>query len=693
MADYPSVNPDSSSANCLFAECFIGTVATLPEFYYVDFIGASRDVQIESRALLDSGSTYCLISKDCLPDQILNTMQPTQMSLNGIACNPVEALGKINFTVTIAGLQIPDIAFYVLPTRCPTLIGQTLLRHQAVESLTLNSSEFTATFKLRDGSKGTTKCHSKPDKLRWQSRTSCNSCHDENTVISQKELQIPKFNSLAEKLDWVKSNMKLNIEWPNSDQASQFADLCIEYRAAFGYGPTLGKFPRKVRIPTTGESRARSQHNIPHAHRKYVDAEIEAMLKADVIEECLENKGFKTPIFLVDKKDGTYRPVLNFKHTLNKVLKDPDPYPMPCMDQIFASIKPGNSFFSSFDLAKGYWQIEIHEDDRHKTSFYWNGKNYMFKRLPFGMTSSGNTFSRELMEVLKGCNFSPDNVQVYLDDITVFATNFEDFMKNQKLLFEAVVNNGLKLKPEKCLVLKKEVPFLGRIICSKGTKPDPRHVQAFKDILPPRTWKQLQSLCGQLVWLSDFLSTKLYEPVKLTSFSHLMTPIYDILRGKSKGQKFLWTQEADSCLKTLKLRLTQQPFIQFANPELPFTLTTDASDEGAAGVLMQLQDGKYRIIAAVSTTFTKTQRNWSATEKEAYAVLWSCEKLSHFLLGVPFTIFTDHKSLLFLDKRTFGNAKVANWQQKLSRYQFCVDVETFMKNPSKIVHQLANFCH
>ena len=53
-------------------------------------------------------------------------------------------------------------------------------------------------------------------------------------------------------------------------------------------------------------------------------------------------------------------------------------------------------------------------------------------------------------------------------------------------------------------------------------------------------------------------------------------------------------------------------------------------------------------------------------------MLWSCERLSHFLLGVPFTIFTDHKSLLFLDKRTFGNAKVANWQQKLSRYQFCV---------------------
>lgn len=134
------------------------------------------------------------------------------------------------------------------------------------------------------------------------------------------------------------------------------------------------------------------------ARRSYAQT-LKAMLEADVIEECPDNKGFKTPIFLVNKKDGTYRP------------------------------------------------------------HYWNGKNYQFKRLPFGMTSSGNTFSRELMEVLKGCNFSPDNVQVYLDDITVFATNFDDFMKNQRLLFQAVIKNGLKLKPEKCLVLKKEAIY------------------------------------------------------------------------------------------------------------------------------------------------------------------------------------------------------------------------------------------
>ena len=110
----------------------------------------------------------------------------------------------------------------------------------------------------------------------------------------------------------------------------------------------------------------------------------------------------------------------------------------------------------------------------------------------------------------------------------MFAKSWDDFIKNHKLFFEAIIKNGLKLNPEKCLVLKNEVPFLGRIIGKEGMKPDPRHVEALNEILPPRTWKQLQALCGRLVWLSDFLSTKLYEPVKSTSFATLMQPIYSL---------------------------------------------------------------------------------------------------------------------------------------------------------------------
>ena len=98
--------------------------------------------------------------------------------------------------------------------------------------------------------------------------------------------------------------MKLRIECPNLNQASKFADLCVEKKTIFRYGGEMDKFLRMVRIPTTGESRAKDQNNIPRAHRNLVEAEIETMLKNDVIEPCPDNEGFKTSIFSVNKKNG-----------------------------------------------------------------------------------------------------------------------------------------------------------------------------------------------------------------------------------------------------------------------------------------------------------------------------------------------------------------------------------------------------
>ena len=83
------------------------------------------------------------------------------------------------------------------------------------------------------------------------------------------------------------------------------------------------------------------------------------------------------------------------------------------------------------------------------------------------------------------------------------------------------------------------------------------------------------------------------------SFETLIKPIYALLRNKSKGVKFHWSKEADLCLQQLKKRISKSPFISFADPNLPYTLTTDASAEGAAGVLMQVQNGRFKIIAAV----------------------------------------------------------------------------------------------
>lgn len=122
-----------------------------------------------------------------------------------------------------------------------------------------------------------------------------------------------------------------------------------------------------------------------------MNAEITRMATEGVIEPCDNPKGFNSPVFAIRKKNGKIRVVTNFKRTLNKVLVDLDPYPMPTIDSTFNKIGEGNRYFSTLDLRNGYWQIVINELDRHKTAFTL--RCFQYTRLAFGLTFAGQIFS------------------------------------------------------------------------------------------------------------------------------------------------------------------------------------------------------------------------------------------------------------------------------------------------------------
>ena len=67
----------------------------------------------------------------------------------------------------------------------------------------------------------------------------------------------------------------------------------------------------------------------------------------------------------------------------------------------------------------------------------------------------------------------------------------------------------------------------------------------------------------------------------------------------------------------------------------------------------------YRVIGCVSRTFTRTEMSWSPTEKEAWAIRWAVEKFAYFLTATAFTIMTDHRALVYIDRTEFKNYKVS----------------------------------
>ena len=74
-------------------------------------------------------------------------------------------------------------------------------------------------------------------------------------------------------------------------------------------------------------------------------------------------------------------------------------------------------------------------------------------------------------------------------------------------------------------------------------------------------------------------------------------------------------------------------------------------------------DGSERTIEYASKAFTETQRNWSITEREGFAVVWALQKWQRYLTGRPVTCITDHSALLFLKYNAFkcGTGKIQRW--------------------------------
>lgn len=103
---------------------------------------------------------------------------------------------------------------------------------------------------------------------------------------------------------------------------------------------------------------------------------------------------------------------------------------------------------------------------------------------------------------------------------------------------------------------------------------------------------------------------------------------------------------------------------------LPFIVHCDANGFGIGAVLTQETDGVKKVICYLSRSLTKNERNFSTTERECLAVVWSIEKLRSYLEGSKFVVITDHSSLLWLNKLKDPTGSLARWAVRLQQFTF-----------------------
>lgn len=132
------------------------------------------------------------------------------------------------------------------------------------------------------------------------------------------------------------------------------------------------------------------KHN-PYQHspaiKEIIKTELTKMLKEGFIQPC--HSPWTSPVVLVPKRDRETQFCIDYCK-LNSVTQK-DNYPIPRIQNLLDTLS-GSSWYSSLNLASGYWQVEVEDSNELKTAFTTPYGVFMFHIMPFGLTNAPATF-------------------------------------------------------------------------------------------------------------------------------------------------------------------------------------------------------------------------------------------------------------------------------------------------------------
>lgn len=200
--------------------------------------------------------------------------------------------------------------------------------------------------------------------------------------------------------------------------------------------------------------------------------------------------------------------------------------------------------------------------------------------------------------------------------------------------------------------------------------PDPEKLQALNDLKSPKDKKQLQSVLGMIGYYRRFTIKHAYY----------IEPFRELLGVTGEWS---WAERHEKAFHELKKNFMECVILSHYVPGERFRVQTDASDIGISGILYTMDhDNNPRIISLVSRVLTKYERNYTVTEKELLAVIYSVLKFRYYLIGSRFHIITDHKNLTFLLSSQFSSGRLMRWILCLQEYDFDI---THCKSKDNVV--------
>ena len=350
----------------------------------------------------------------------------------------------------------------------------------------------------------------------------------------------------------------------------------------------------------------KKSYPIAYSLKDAVRAEIQRMMDDDIIEHS--HSPYTSPIVAIPKKNGKVRICLDARE-INKMIINDRTSPGE-IEEILKKFH-GTKFISTWDTVCGYWQVELHPSSRKYMAFIFDGRNYQFKRLPFGLINSVAIFVKCMDQVLgqETLKFTT----VYVDDLLMSA-NWDDHCECVEQLLRKLSENHIILKLDKSKFIASEVKFLGFNLTEFGISPSQEKVQAIQQFPTPKNRKQLQSFLGICNYYRKFQ----------TNYSELTAQFKGQLSSKDK---WTWGPDQDTTLQLIKEKFLEAVMLHHPDINKPFFLNCDTSNVSLGAALYQEdEEGQHMVISFTSRVLNSCERNYNVTETELLSVVFACNK-------------------------------------------------------------------
>lgn len=468
---------------------------------------------------------------------------------------------------------------------------------------------------------------------------------------------IPQFTSIQEKCEFLqREGFKLEREDMTDNQFERLCDLLIEYIDCFReqskpvrMEPYEVQLIPGVRIPTPRIHR----HSPPV--RKIVREQLQQWLKDGTIEEGPSE--YKFPIVVVRKPCGcgvkfkqkgrtktefrlktcnhppTYRSCLDLR-ACNIAVQNVS-FVVPTLADIVQDLN-GSNYFSRLDVATAFQQVNIGPRTRQLLGIQSDDFDVRCAKLPFGLRTSGGVFQSLQAKILR--NYNHLIASAYVDDCVCYSQTIDDMLVNLRKLLERYRYYRLRLRADKCMWIRRELPFLGVILNGKGYYPDPAKVELIRQLPAPRTAAELRSFLACIGFFRKFVPGYAF---RVSSFRPLL----------SRQAVFQWTQEHQAAYDELRAVLaSDKVMLHYPQFDQPFHFFIDSS-AGAYGYIIAQkcpETGAYRAILYGSRLWPKGQQNLASSYHELLAVCASLEANRQYTNGRTI-VHTDSISTAFLN--------------------------------------------